>query len=64
MKDGGDNLRHVGQRLTGEDDWRIGTDYTKKDQSPYSNQFQYRLGQCDRHLCSGYKKEKKTMNKQ
>ena len=45
MKDGGDNLRHVGQRLTGEDDWRIGTDYTKKDQSPYSNQFQYRLAQ-------------------
>jgi hypothetical protein len=30
MKDGGDN--YVGQRLTGEDDWRIGTDYTKKDQ--------------------------------
>ena len=26
MKDGGDNLRYVGQRLTGEDDWRIGTD--------------------------------------
>ena len=29
MRDGGDDLKDTGSRLSGEDDWRIGTDYTK-----------------------------------
>jgi hypothetical protein len=35
MRDGGNNLRDAGPRLFGEDDWRIGTNYTQIDQSPY-----------------------------
>jgi hypothetical protein len=42
MRDGGDNLKDAGPRLSGEDDWRIGTDYIKKTQSPKSNQFEHR----------------------
>jgi hypothetical protein len=27
MRDGGDNLKDAGPRLSEKDDWRIGTDY-------------------------------------
>jgi hypothetical protein len=30
MRDGGDNITHMGPRFTGEDNWRIRTDHTKK----------------------------------
>jgi hypothetical protein len=31
MRDGGDNLKDVGPRLFGEEDWRIETDHIQKD---------------------------------
>jgi hypothetical protein len=45
------NLQDARLRLFGDKDWRIGTDYIKKNQRPSSNQFQYRHAQCDRHPC-------------
>jgi hypothetical protein len=43
MRDGGDNSKDAGPNLFGENDWRIGTGYTKKNQSSKSNQFEYRI---------------------
>jgi hypothetical protein len=43
MRDRGDNLKDVGPRLSGEDDWRIETYSIRKNQSPKYNQFKYRL---------------------